>query len=439
MRSQDASAPAGRGWAVPLALLALAALASACGRLALTWDGAYHLFKVVDDQRLFILDGRWGAAPLQWVALVSSRVTQDAQIVAWGASLAYASVPLLAAGLSWLVLERSDKPLFVWAVLAIGPAMLPGQLYLVSESTMATQLFGPLALCLLTARGTTPKLVVVAALTVAATCLLHPNAALLMVVAAVLAAASPAMGRARWILVLAMVAGAAIRLAIVSDLAEKQALSWLDFVGMTRLSLFGLAGLGLACFAACGAALALGASRGTTGIALAFAAAGGVLFAAWALRPESWANAFAFRRPAPFIGVGVWALAWLDVARQRRGAPIALPARRALAALAAATVAATLSLQSLEWRELTGRLAEELARAPAPCVAAGSVGWVRGTALDHWSSPVLALWLQGRAPARLFLREQSCEAEWQGEDLRLVSWEVRPRSGGWFDLRGAGR
>src|SRR5258707_2692733 len=173
---------------VGLAFLAIAgALVVAVAYDApLTWDGGSYLFKALDLQTPFVTNNRLINVALQQPVLVASQFTSDLGVLRRAFDAGYVLIPLISLAWAWWFC-RSRPALFRWPALGICVASLPGRMFFVGESTMVTDLFWPLVLGVLLAKGRPPDLLVLALLG-AAVWVTHPTAVVLFGLAALVAA-----------------------------------------------------------------------------------------------------------------------------------------------------------------------------------------------------------------------------------------------------------
>jgi len=438
MKDEEEKAVRRSSWAA-LGLAALSAIVSGLCGGPLAWDGAYYLFKILDEGRPFAVGYRSTTAPLHWAVLAARRLTQDLAALRVVFGLAYALLPLLCLALCWLVVRRRKPQLFLWAVLAIGPGMLAGRLAYPSEALTALDWCWPIVLLVLVRRVDRIVPAVLVAIFAALIFNLHPMAAPLMVMWAGLIGLRAWRTRERsvwtWVLGAGLVVAAGARMALVSTAYEKGALTLGTVKHFTRLSLWGWAGVGLGCTLLAGLLLVVGRKL-PRWLPHALALAGAIAFLLWASDPTRWAQALAFRAPAlfcvaPFAIFAAYETLWGEGRTGWR--------RGGFLILVAAGAALALSVQTLAWKRLTVRFSETIEASPSLCMDASEIGWLRGLPLDHWSSAALSVVLQERKPRRLVLTVQKCSEAVAGEQLRLVDWELRSRQGGWFDLREVGR
>jgi hypothetical protein len=429
-------------------LLVTAGLAIAAGAgAALAWDGSAYLFMLLDRQAPYVVFQRWGVAPLHLPALAVSRLTDDLRLLQVAFGLPYALVPPASLALCWWVVRRTAPHLMVWPGLAIALGALPGQFFLVSEALLAAVLAWPLWLSI--AGGLPRRQWAVAGGSALLLAALHPVGSVLLAGAAGAALARQAgMPHARLRLrgcAAACAALAAGRLALVRSGYEQEQVRAAAQAGSLLYGVAGAPGLALLCAWGAGLAIALAprlagrprlARWARRGALAAIVVAGGLL-AAWAGDPGLWRGAVHVRTwvaPAalPLLGLAVWDARCPDAAREQQVRARAL-------VLAAAVFALVLTLQSVTWASLTGRLRQELAQRDGPsCLPQDALPWLAGTPLDVWATPTLAIVLQGRAP-RVLLTTTTCADTISEAGVRLAPlwWDVRPWDAGWFRLRRA--
>src|SRR5512143_929329 len=127
-------------------LLILALSYAVISGAALAWDGGYYLFRMLDAQSPVFVQYRYSVIPLHCAVVLLSRLTENVAYLRLAFSAVYVVIPLAALLLSWWVLDRPSRRLFVWPALGICLGTLPGQMFFVSESMIAVQLFWPVLL-----------------------------------------------------------------------------------------------------------------------------------------------------------------------------------------------------------------------------------------------------------------------------------------------------
>lgn len=427
------------------------ALVAAWGGGVLAWDGAYYLFKALDDQAPFNPLGRrinvLLQAPLLWA---SAGGVDDLSILRRVFALPYALVPVVGLSLSWLVVRRRRPALFVWPALAVGLGLLPGLFFYTSEGPMIGSLAWPLLLGVLLG---VPRpgalglggLVVVLWVT-------HP----LFVVFATLSA-GVALLRARlerserlWLLPVAvgLLALAALKAFVPLSGYEAESLSLQRLRDAFEVAVRGWPLVSLAGTLAAAAltlaqpwlepAMGPRLSASTRYAPAALAVAAGVALVPWARNPYLWAHALDYRfwvGPITLGFMGAACLEWLTRRAASSGAAL-LSSRMATVAAVGAAMLLVLALQTRAWGQQVATLSASLAERGERCVELASLPVIGGSPLNHWGTTSLSLVLQGRQPERVVMEvPEGCAALATRAGVRLGEWETRPFGAGWFSLQ----
>jgi hypothetical protein len=424
-----------------LALPFLTAVIATYAGAALTWDGASLLFALLDTQEVSLPHARLTVALFQYPTLLASRFSSNVRALQIVYGLTYTLLPAASALASWQLVRRTHPRLVVWPLLWLGVGAVPGQIFFVTESLIATHAAFPLLLAVVT--GLTPARGVFCLLTAIFMFGLHPVAGplLLLVAAASAACAIQDPSRRRTFVVAAALLFCAGATRIAASLYDPYELSqaaqdlgatleslhlpWLALVSGTLIPL---------------AMLAAHLWPALRGAALGVLAAMGLSFAyiliAYAFDARAWQDALNYRFIAPFAAVPfLVGAAIVTIATPR--AHCYLAASDGWAALAGATLFATvLCVQSVKWLELRDGLDRALAR--GGCVSMSNVPVCRNTALRWWPTPSYALLVQGRAPRALLLPAGECGKKSLSRVIPVNPWYVRPRDSGWFDLTQTG-
>ncbi len=433
---------------VSLAVVAFGVVVAWWYDAALSWDGAYYLFKVLDLQEPFVPINRGINVPLQVPVLLASRSTSDLSALRRVFVLPYVAIPLVGLALSWWVVGSRRPDLFVWPVLAICLFSLPGQFFFTSEGPIATALFWPVLLALLL--GPRPWDVPLVVLLSAAVWSAHPIAiGLFLLAAAVLA--WQALRHPRRLplaaLSVAFVAAAIGRALVPLSGYETEALSFARLLDSYRVSVAGRPLAALLCAALAGAfVFAVPLARGRLGarwvaaavhvVPAALAVAAGVLLVPLVRDYGHWAHQLDFRFWQGILGAGVMLVASAEVL----GRPIpsssaaAGQGRAALVLASALSFALVLGFQARSWQHASDQLAESVSALPPGCAPLDSLDWLHGTPLDHWATVPYAVVLQGRAPGRILLDADGCQTWRASGDFPIGTWDVRPANSGWFRL-----
>lgn len=443
------------------ALIAVAlGVSLACGAVT-TYDGGYYLFRLLEDQQVFVPNRRTLHGALQLPALLLNLLTRDLGLVQAAFGVMYVGTVLAALGLAWWVVRKTQPGLFLWAVFGICIATLPGQIAFISEGAITMHLAWVLYLALITElrRDHLPVLTLI----VVVISFTHPTASVIIGIGAALAFLSAVARPEQRGLRLWMT----VALAIIAVGAWSRAMSGLNPYESDQLSLeilvhrftSAVLGLPLVLLAAAGVAALLILSRRwpaalvqrlprrvlawrlssrAVWLALLMAGAAATL---WATFPLMWRDALSYRFfiiPAslPFI-----AAAWLDSLGRARIASRSTDdewhARRRWIVAIGGIFALTISIQSIHWALLSGRLREALISSPAPCVSNTSeaLNWTLTSPLNHWTITPYGLLVQGNSPRTLPLDQKECDKVYLRTGFPIGYWEWRRWDGGWFDLR----
>jgi hypothetical protein len=438
------------------ATIGVALLVAAFVQAPLAWDGSYVVFTTLDHQALYSSHGRYYHTVLTIPLLALSHITSDMAILRSAYVLTEAAAPLIALGLSWLVVRKRASSLFLWPALSIGVATLPGQFAFDSEGFAAVQLFWPLILLLLL-EDRPGSYIAIAAL-VFVQLMIYPIAIALLAIAALICVCIGAVDvparRARVTLAIVFLVLGLVRFLLPWPEYDTQVLAPDQFlpnlVATFRYSVIGrpLLALGGATLGGVLTVLAqrqLGTKRvpiGNLTAALAMASVSGtaLVLLPWAAEATSWASAEAFRFWALPASLPLITMAVLEGARSVRSGTTAELTRERLRVVQVAGLVffLVLTMQGWSWRSLQRRLTDTLVEDSGRCVPASSLAWANGTPLSYWTLPYNSLVLQARSPATVVLDDGGCAAPDFARRIRLAPWDLRDRDKGWFDLRSTG-
>jgi hypothetical protein len=96
-----------------------------------------------------------------------------------------------------------------------------------------------------------------------------------------------------------------------------------------------------------------------------------------------------------------------------------------------------LLVQSTVWFNITKRLRTELSASTALCLSMDSIQGLRGTPLDFWSTPSLAVVFQNKHPGTLLLKNHDCQKALNSNGVQIVPWDLHTGTKGWWDLNPA--
>jgi len=431
-------------------LISIALVVAALSGAALSWDGCYYLFKVLDSGQPFIPPNRYLGYVLQLSTLAVRVLTDDLTILQTVFGLTYAVVPLLALAACWWVVRRDAPALFIWPALSIGVGLLPGIFFLTAGGVQAVALFWPVLLGTLLGlpRTTLPVVAVFALLTFLA----HPSAGVLLLIAggvALWAARPSGEQRGRMLAAAATFAVLGVaRFAIHQTVAGSEVTTLAGYsaaydAAVKGYPLFILGATWLAGITVLAAALTSKSAQPEVAPALRslqYVGLGvaGVLGLAWARHPRLWANELQFTDFALLSSVLFILLAIFEgiIGREHlRRAGAELMARRLPLIQGTAIVfVGVLSVQSILFSNLTNDLYQVIEQSAAPCISTSSLGSLHGTPLGHWSVATLAIALQGRSPQKLLLDGEGCVTARSTGSFRVVEWDTASGNTGWFNL-----
>ncbi len=441
------------------AVLAAGLLAAAAAGAALSYDGSYLLYRMLEGRWFWIEHGRLTHALSQVVPLAASFFTHNLPVLSFLLSLGYVCIPWLALALAWRLVKDRDPKLFVWAALGAALAALPGLFCLVSDTMLVEQLAWPLFLGALI--GIPRRLIppVLLASVVIATS--HPVGFVLFGVASALSWVASRLdpggrtGHRRWAGgFLAMSVMTLIRVAVGVDAYEKRTFSFESFDATWAPSVLGgpirLIALswiaGLLMFAERilarrgslrPASLAWVRRAGLTCLLLS-----GAVMVVWASNPRAWAGAIGFRlylgfATAPFILAALLERmeSWRETTL-RSGVRFQPSSRGAYLNAIAVVCAAVLATQSWSWWSMTTRLQRTLRQETHNCVSFDSpaMAWAAHTALSHWSISTYSLMVQGDRPAAVVLPDSLCGAVDLRKGLYLTPWYTGTWNTQWFNM-----
>ncbi len=437
------SSPASSRWAtlgILLPVVMAYALAAWC-LVGVAWDGSNYLFLTLQAGEPVITHHRYSNLPTLQAVAQASRFVSDARFIAGLYTTLVAMTPVASLALCLWFLRGSFVALRIWAVLGVLLGILPGQLCIMSEASLAVQAFWPL-LALIAIGLPLPTAPCVLLLSVYIF-FLHPTSLLLFGLAALLCFAAAFLFKARR---RALCMGGSFFLVVAvlrfffsvatTTSYEKSELAfgpnWMAFLGAfggpasgMLLCLYGLSSVYLA-----GTLKRLSPTRARA-VVLALLAAFLAVGLFWALDSRMHNGGLSYRRfvlvcSLPFVAGAALHWSWL----QRRGpyAPQLLPSAPVLLSVVFAIVFA---VQSLTWRSDWRRLESALASAPGPFITKTDVPWIIGRPLDHWSSTTLSIILRGRVPDALYVEKIDGLA---ADGITLYPGGIVPAKDGWFQL-----
>lgn len=426
-------------------------IAAASGAV-MSWDGSYQFFAIVDSQDLFVGHNRMIGALPQIAVLILNRLAMDFSALQIAYGLFYVAIPFGALIASWWIVREIVPAMFVWVGFGLGVGTLVGQFFLVSEASIAIQLFWPITMGILTGlqRRHIP---IVIALTIILF-FTHPFSIILYALAAALALmiGQRDTGHRRrmrlWALgfiVLSVLA--ALRFTMTKSSYESAQFS-LDVMIETfdaSLAGFPLIALTFGWLAALLTFVAplakrskrLDLSPGLHVDGFICVITAGFFLLIWAGDAYLWRSALDYRYWVLFASLPFFLLAALEGRRGNQYSHFLMGAewfhRQRILLLISVTFLLVLSAQSMSWVNLTRRLRQSIAQVPNICIKTGSIEWINESAFNHWSITPYSLAIQGRTPTKVILEGDHCSGEGFTEGIRIAEWHWRSWDDGWFD------
>lgn len=423
--------------------LSVAAISGA----VLAWDGSFQFLSALASQSPYIPHNRLMVLFPQGLLLLISQVTHSFIVLQSLFGLVYVAITVTSLYVSWLILRERAPWLFIWVAFGLGLGTLPGQFPMYSEATLVVHLFWPLFLIMLLYAP--EEYIVLAVVLSGAIFFLHPFAAALF---GLLAIQSYALGLLRkeqryriWLwsfLFVMLTATSVVRFALARTGYETEQISLTVIRDTFALAVYGLPlwALGLGYLAALFtfAAGVIDAKRNQTLVYACHAmtasaiVASGALLLVWASDALLWRYALGFRTWTLFVSLPFLGLAMVEGLRSvdRDQWHRRLRSVQAIALVFLAVIFA----QSIVWAGITNRLRAFIAASSTSCISASSIEWLIDTPLYHPSVTTYSLVIQGDAPSKVVLFENSCEDLGTQNGVPVGNWGEIPWQSTWFDL-----
>jgi len=453
-----------------VALLAATGLLACFATLPLIWDGAFQFANTLQHGRPHVYRGSWAhdyqgrfhTWPLWWPVVWASHFTDHALTLQAIYGMPFLLAPAFGLAVCWWIVRRQSPGLMLWALFGIAIGPLPGQCFAINDTIFLHHLLWPIFVAMFVRLTRTQ----VAVLTVLALFQLAQPMGIANCFGAAAAAAlgawvRPDLRRRQLIragLLLAVSALAAARLVAYPDsqaAGEATAVElikrwhngveWLPLAGMIFFWI-AAALAGLQTWRSDRRPNARGSFLGW--LAVVAAVIGCAIWAGWAIDEQRWRLAVDYRRFVLPLSFPFFLAATIEgLVTLRRDAPLArtaaaVPERRALPVVLAATFALVLVIQSALWFQLVRRLRWEVNSSPRTIVHKAMMPWTRGTALDHWSLPTVYLAIEGKRQHKVVLYDDAWAEPLRQSPPRvpIVEWEsypTDPAEGGYyrFDLK----
>jgi len=431
-----------RAAALFLLLIALGLAAAILANAPLSFDGAFYFFTLLDGHKFLAFHRRLINLPLQAPLLAAAHFTGSLGFLRLIFSASYATVPALGLLLCWPICRVRRPSMMLWPALSICVIALPSQFFFVSETIMEAALLWPALLAVLL--GVSPALLALVVLTSVVATVAHPAAAgplaAITCVTIICAIIRPETRRASLLFAVFFGALLIVRILIPLDSYDSQALSLWGWIESFIPSVWGWPLVAIAC-AATAASVCLFAPEAANPLwllgPLSFA---GVALIVWAIDPHAWRYCLGYRSLVAPLSMGLMSAAAFDElwwsgrreAAQRRVRLYAL-------IVSGAIFFAVLSIQSLEWAEMSARFGRQLAASNRGCLLASEVPEILGSPLDNWSATFYAVDLQARQPTAILVPYAlACHLFALTQTVVFVDRSgfryVRRGDAGWFDF-----
>lgn len=455
-----------------VALLAFTGLLACFATLPLIWDGAFQFASTLQHGRPHVYRGSWPHDYqgrfhtwfLWWPVVWASKYTDHALTLQAIYGMPFLLAPAFSLAVCWWIVRRHSPGLMLWALFGIAIGPLPGQCFAINDTILLHHLLWPpfVAMFVPLTRLQTVVLAILAFFQLAQPMGIA-NCVGVAIAAALVAWACPELRRRQWIrtgLMLGVAVVGVVRLVLYPDSQAadeasvvevfkrwRNGVEWLPLAGMTCFWLAGLSA-GLATWirassipatsrgstAACVASATRFSASALGSISVIFALIGAAVWCGWAIDEQRWRLAVDYRRFVLPMSLPFFLAATIEgIATLRRRDILstslrAVPERRALPIVLAATFALVLVIQSALWFQLVRRLRWEVNSHPQTIVHKDWLPWARGTALDHWSIPTVYLAIEGKRQHKIVLYDERWAGPLRENPRRvpIVEWESYP-------------
>lgn len=398
---------------------------------ALSWDGAFYLFRILHEETLPVFHGRYTAALFTGPTWLAHRFTDDLGVIRFIFSASYASLPLIALALTAWIDRHSTRAMLPWAALSLGFVTASMQFFAVSEAMIASQLAWPLlAATLAPPNSFTRAAAVVLALAIA---FLHPGSALLLGAVALCGLVAAWRGGSRRyassviVLVIALV-----RLAIPMSPYDRSMASTESMVPALLRATFSLPALAMILALVAGLVILVAGDRNDDRrrarlVPKALLMAAGVALVAWSTTDNSWRELIGYRLFVPFATVPflLLATAYSLQARPRQNWS------RFLTTTAGVVFSLVLISQSWTWNKSLDEFQANLAAAPQRCVAEPAANTSSGAIFSFWTIAPLSIVIGDRTVDRVVFNDWKCD-DWLNAGLLRIATTNEPAGPGWF-------
>jgi hypothetical protein len=417
--------------------VALGGLVGAVCGVALNWDGSAYLFDTLDSRAPFVAHGRLVDVVTEAPTLFAQNFTDRLAILRLVFGISYLAIPAVALLASYVVVRQKRKGLFVWPVLAICVATLPGQVNPSSEALQAAQLVWPALLAAIVGLDRHDWLAWLAVVTTGVyVALAHPFGVLLL--GGVLIVGLVYRHRSMAVLAGLLVVTALLNTWLTADPYQGNRIT-VDVVSYGFDKAIAGAPLLAMVSSAFGAVMIAIADRtkqrtllGVAGVACQVLAIGALI--RWANDPLAWNGAIEFRTFAAVAIIPVALVAVMDGWRE----PLeAAPWRQLAALVASAGFVLIMAVQGLSVKRLDSSMVGAMHATTGSCVSQEGIIGGSGSVLDAWATPYRSLVFGDRKATKIVIWGDRCSLLTEGGLVPVDNWGNGPLdASGWFDLSG---
>ncbi len=434
-------------WILAALVISLAvAICNTVSHLPLCFDGSYFLLKVLEEQAPFCPHNRFGAAFLQLPTLVTASLTQQLAPSLAVFCFSYSVVPLLALLTSWLVLRSSKPTLIAWpaiGILLLTPPAMPG----FYGDGFASALFAwPLFLMTLTPPNKAKSALILTGSALLIT--LYPLTiiplAVMLISTLLISKKNNKLTVQTIVIVAGLLALIVVRIYLTATFASGYEKEHLGVIAAVRSLIHLLKSpggvLSALCSLGCGVCLFLSQRRQTSALFAGslILAILSLLFSLYrAADFDQWWQFTSYPRFLPVFYIPLMSFAFIESLSDRSSTEISSDKtwiqRAIIVNVAAVSLLATCLVQGWKWSAATDALALTIRQNKQQIIEGESLSYQNANVLAFWSTPSLAIILQGRNPQKLLLTKNRIIDLNKTGDIYLTAWET-PFKNKWFKL-----
>lgn len=410
---------------------------------ALTWDGAWYLFQMVDTREPFVPHNRLIVSSLHTPLIWSMSVTDNLAILRAIFGITHVITPLVTLLASWWIIRDRVPQLIIWPMIAIGLFLLPGHINFISEAIKAYMLMWPLLLAVLV--GLPPRTIAPVSMIALVIMYLHPAAIPIFVATSAAGLTMAYFNReARHRLLpfsSSLLIAAGLRYTMVTNHYESDAMNWQTIDRQFHESTTELVWVMLSLAIIAGILLLLcvnsqRVSRHVETAVLVCIAIGGGAMTIWAADASAWWRGLEFRGPALIFTMLTAFAAFIDAISHQRTPTLTIPPMRLSASRAIAVAfAIVLSVQSITWNRELNHMRSAMAESDRACIVAENLPGFEHSPLNFWPLPATSIMIQSVTPEYVVLPQDLCaNAERTGEIPMNLNDPLTDTPGRWVNM-----